>query len=100
MNKNKNIKLISIVFIFVFLVVSVLSGIIAENELHKEHCNDADCPICSLIIISTNFIKNIEIFNISFLGFVGIILILQILTTKIQKIIKQTLVELKVVQIK
>ena len=100
MNKNKYIKLLSIVFIFVFIIVSVISVIMAENELHTEHCNDIDCPICSLICISTLFLKVIEIFKLSYFGLIGEILLLQILVTKIQKIRKQTLVELKVVQIK
>lgn len=98
MTKNKYERMLIIVFCIVFIIISILTSMIAENKLHTEHCDDTHCSICMLIHMSTNFIKSIEVVNFYILILSIIEFVMYIIRKNIQNIEKQTLVELKVIQ--
>ncbi|MBR2240674.1 MAG: hypothetical protein IJ890_04795 [Clostridia bacterium] len=100
MLKNKYLKILIIVFCIIFVIMSVTAIITAGNTIHTEHCEVEHCPICSLIHIATGVIRNIElvVFNVFIL--IAIVPLVQLIEKIMKQIIKQTLVKLKVVQIK
>ena len=101
MINNKYIKWISIsICILIITSMSVITGIMAGNLLHTEHCEVHNCSVCLLIQISIDFLKNISLVNNVVLILIAIFPIIQLINRNIQKVKKQTLVEFKVVQIK
>lgn len=101
MIRNKYIKwLVICSCILIFTVIVVITGIMAGNVLHTEHCEVHNCSLCSLIHMSTEFLRNIGLANNDILILIAILPLIQLINKNIQKAKKQTLVELKVVQIK
>lgn len=98
MIKSKYRKLLIISFAILFIIMSVMTAIMAENVLHTEHCNLPNCSLCSLIDLSTDFIKNMGFINIDILILVVIVPLIQLINKNIQEERKRTLVELKVIQ--
>lgn len=100
MFKNKYVKILIVVFCIIFVIMSVTTSIMAGNVLHTEHCHEENCPICSLVQIATDFIRNIELIIFDILIFIAIVPLVQIIEKNIKQSKKLTLVELKVVQLK
>ena len=101
MIKNKYIKKLIIgAFCIVFVMMSVATGIMANNVLHTENCHIHNCSECLFIHMSTEYIKNIGLISIDILMLIVMLPLIQLINKKIQKARKLTLVELKVVQIK
>ena len=59
-------------------MIATTSAVIGENTLHTDNCNVVDCPICSLINISTVFIKNIVLININIMVLIVIVPLMQL----------------------
>ena len=98
MLKSKYKKLLIISFCIIFVIMSVTTGILAENTLHIHNCDISDCTICSLIHISTNFIKIIGLITINILIFSIMLPLMHFINENIKVQRKLTLVELKVIQ--
>lgn len=99
MIRNKYIKwLVICSCILTFTVIAVMTGIMSGNVLHTEHCDVHNCSLCSLIHISTDFLRNIGVLNNDILILIAILPLIQLINENIQKVKKQTPVELKVVQ--
>ena len=100
MYKNKYKKILILCFTIVFVIMSIGTGILGGDTLHTEHCNIQNCSLCNLIHFASYFAENMIILvsNILMLG-VAIPLIRLINQNK-DTIQKQTLVKLKVIQIK
>ena len=97
MIKSKYKKIFIICFLIVFAIMSVITSINEGDLFHTEHCTKHDCSICSLINLSTIFIRSIGIANIFFcLNFLVIAKFNEIYK-KIKRIRKYTLIDLKVV---
>ena len=100
MFKNRLRKILIICFCIVFIFMSITTVIMAADVVHIHDCNTQDCSVCCFIKFSINFIKNIGILDFYILVMIVEIPLIQFLNQNVQKIQKQTLVELKVVQIK
>lgn len=98
MTKNKYFKWLIISFCIAFTIMSVITGVISENVMHIEHCDNDHCSICNLIHSAINFIKNINILNYSIFTFFMIAPLMQLIIKMLKEVQKLTLVELKVVQ--
>ena len=98
MIRNKYKKGLIIIFCIIFVIMSVITGAMAQNALHTSHCDVIDCSICILIHISTDFIKNIGWLNTNILILIAIVPLMQLINKAIKKLKKLTLVELKVIQ--
>ena len=97
MIKNKYKKRLIISFCIIFVIMSVITGTMAQNTLHTSNCHITDCSICTLIHISTDFIKNISLTNFITLILIAIVPLMQLIIKCIKKLKKLTLVELKVI---
>ena len=75
-----------------------MTGIMAGNVLHTEHCDINNCSLCLLIHISADFFKNIGLVNKDILILIASIYLISLININIQKVRKLTQVELKVVQ--
>lgn len=100
MIKNKYVKWIIIVFVIIFVVISAITEVLSVNEIHTHNCNIPNCIICTLIQISTNYLRNIEFVEFRFLIIIIFFSLIKSLKNKIEILKKSTLVELKVIQIK
>jgi len=98
MLKNKYVKILIIFFCIIFVIMSITSAIIAGNTLHTNNCDVEHCPVCGLIQIATDFIKNIELISFDILILIAIVPLMQLIEKNITQAKKITLVELKVVQ--
>lgn len=100
MRVNKYNKLLIICLIIIFAIVSIGAGILANNVIHTNHCNIPNCSLCTLINIANSYIKNITTLLLNILIFGLIIRLIQGIVNSKHIIQKQTLVKLKVIQIK
>ena len=98
MSKNKYKKLLIISFCIIFVIMSVTTGILAENTLHTHNCDIPNCATCNLIHISTNFIKCIGLITINILIFSIMLPLMHLINENIKVQRKLTLVELKIIQ--
>lgn len=94
-------KILIICFCITFIIMSVESSIIAMDYLHTEHCQMPECPLCKLITIAVDFVKIINLINIYILLFILTIPLIRIVNKNIiTRLKRETLVELKVLQLK
>lgn len=92
-------KILIICFCIAFVVMTIESAIIAMDYLHTEQCEMPDCPLCRLITLAIDFIKDISFISITILSFVLIIPLIRILNNSVFEVAKRlTLVEMKVIQ--
>lgn len=99
MKKNKYNKLL-IIFLIIFAIVSMGAVILANDTIHKSRCNIPNCSLCTLINIANRYIKNIANLLLNTLIFGLIIRLNHVIINSKHTSYKQTLVELKVIQIK
>ena len=100
MLKNKYVKILILFFCIIFVIMSVTTSIIAVDTMHTEHCKIEHCPICSLIQIATEFIRNIELIVFDIIILIAVVPLTQLIRKTVKQLKKLTLVKLKVVQIK
>lgn len=100
MRKERYKKLLIISFIVFFSFVSIMAVVIGENVLHNEKCQITDCPLCILITVSSNFMKNMNLITISIFILIVIVPLMQLINKNTGEKEKLTLVELKVIQIR
>ena len=91
-------KIILISFAIVFAIMSVITGVLAENTYHTQHCTVAHCPACILIHAATSFIKNIVVMGNFLLVLMAFVTAGQFLSRNVIKKNHTTLVEQKVIQ--
>lgn len=99
MFKNKYKKILIISFILLFAIMAVSTAIFAGDLIHTEHCEVHNCSLCSLINMSTEFVRNMGILNIVLLVLTVSSLITKRIIKQIREFKRTTLVELKIVQL-
>ena len=100
MLKSKYKKILIAGFIILFLVMSIIAEIISLNVFHVEHCNISNCKICDCINSAMNFIENLKLLIFNVCIFMVIIVFIKLINKNILKNVRNTLIDLKVIQIK
>ncbi|MBQ9657911.1 MAG: hypothetical protein IJV31_03985 [Clostridia bacterium] len=100
MIKNQYKKWIIFALGVIFIATCITTQVLENNSLHTDHCDIDNCPMCNLINISTNLINKLDIILISILIYITNVPLVKLVITKIVETHKNTLIELKVVQIK
>lgn len=97
MKKSKKILVIGIVVLFI--ISAIFNTIVSCNVQHHRHCKVVDCSVCALIELATVISKN----AITFVGCLAFLAIIYSVLKKtkiyINNVEKETLVDLKIVNI-
>lgn len=100
MIKSKYKKILLVCLIIVFVLMSVGTAILAGDVFHTQHCDVPNCSLCALIQIATSYSKDIINVIISILILNICIPLIYLIHQNKNEFSKQTLVKLKVIQIK
>ena len=98
MIKSKYKKVLVVIFCLIIATMSVTTCIMVGNFQHDEACNTINCSMCTLIDISTDFMRNLVYANIIIYILIVNLSLIQLIAKKLQQTQKLTLVQLNVIQ--
>ena len=82
MIKSKYKKMLVIIFCLIIASMSVTTCLMARNFQHTEHCNTTNCSWCTLIDMSTEFMKNLIYANINIYMLIVNVFLIQLIAKK------------------